>query len=1227
MNTVKTQQALAAITDEGLFERLATAILRENNPIYHSLVHSGVNIEGKTVKSLLDGICFVKGADPPHMIAVHHTITARNNLENKWLHDPSTVKPRKGSRPTAPYGDLIKTAKVVAEERTHIPNLRATLVLTTNKEPGEVLVRAVEATGRDLGLEIDLWSRSRLSHFLDNHPSGQWIRHSLLNIEQELLSPELLYELSKLSLENHLPLDNPAAWIPRSLDTTLTTSLRRDVTFLLAESGFGKSVACYRELAEHIKRGKFGIVVSHQVISATITLEQAVMKTLQQLHPSLASEGISALSICSPERPLLIVVEDINRSGQTRLLVEKIASWSSVPTKDRKVTPSTWRLLCPLWPEVLSSLSDQSRKRIEPLIVTASGFSKREGRDAVLARARLDGLDVSSLSAEETARTLGYDPLLIALHNHHTVPDPHYVIGNFVESSLFRTAAMLKEHPASDYREALRTLAEEMITNRQIELSWRQINGWAKMQGQPLRLLGHLAHQRELIRITGPSENQRLSFRHDRVREWILADAVTALDHRNHLTEEVLAEPFFAETLGEVIVWGKPKLSFLRHVAAANPLALFHALLLLGQASCPRYQDILQKIGKWIDDPATHDRSNLHLRLEALAKLAETDSPAVPAIVHRFRDQTINGQLARLRNGDLSGGIELCTHIEPGVGAPWRDIHIEHAKLHHGQKLTTALDGFLRQKDLGNNNKIGALRLAGHIADTRLGLAIEECWTADHGRNNHLDGYLWALAHCCADDPERFLGPVCDAWAALPDQSDKKGLVSPRDELAAHELRWAFHKWPPLAAIDYFIQRGSKDDLRWPITYMLHGMDHPKAVVFVVQELAAIRRRLEGTISFSPFLMSAKRDWRHAQEDFGRPMSKASRDLLLGLWQDEKNDKHLRTQAFSLWAATHYSGDIEVLRDAKDSVELADKVLEERLIRGDQLAISSMIKKLSASDRGYWWQFGRHIWSSELTEVLDDFLTRRGNCAKRIWDETFNADWITCEMTMRLQESHAERLLLKHWNHLRFCPYFVQTALYVSTPKLLESAKTAISECPNPAKLLVHLSQHFGIRSTAHPGLTREAQVLALKPYLHLLSPIDIFDLWNECNVRGWFAVRRKLLDERLQPPYLQYLWNSDHATSALDNMADENHRGMIDIWIDKFLKSGVPWSEILSTMMAWLDQRRSLKALRVVAAAIQHQGTRKDLALLQTCEGMTETAARQLIVDTEFAIRRRSIR
>ena len=326
MSAGTTEQALASIRDEGLFERLATAILRKSSPLYESLTHTGVNLAGKTIKAPLDGICFVSGAKPRHLIAVHHTTTAREGLEAKWLHDPSKVRPRKGRRPKAPPGDLIKTAKIVAEERKRESDLRATLVLTTNEEPSVDVILRVQAAAHAYGIEIDPWPRSRLCDFLDNRPEGQWLRHSYLKIDQELLSPELFHELSQRTLAVNRPPDNPRAWVPRALDVTLEKNLRQDVTFLVAGSGLGKTVACYRLLVAHVEAGGLGVILPHNVIASCATLEQAIALALRQLHPALATVGENALSFGSAEHAILLVVEDVNRSGQAQLLIEKIIS-------------------------------------------------------------------------------------------------------------------------------------------------------------------------------------------------------------------------------------------------------------------------------------------------------------------------------------------------------------------------------------------------------------------------------------------------------------------------------------------------------------------------------------------------------------------------------------------------------------------------------------------------------------------------------------------------------------------------------------------------------------------------------------------------------------------------------------------------------------------------------------------------------------------------------------
>jgi hypothetical protein len=398
-----TNQALSEMTD-------AMAVLQIAEPLCATLSHPGVNADGKTRKAPLDGIGFVRGADPPHLVAVHHTTTAADGLENKWLHDPATVKARKpGRKPTAPPGDLVKTAEIVAKEQVRTPGLRTTLFLTTNEEPDEALVRAVTAAGAAHRIEIDIWSRSRLAHVLDTYPRGQWIRRTHPGIEQEILSEELLGQLSKSSLDKFKPHDDPRAWVPRQLDGVLRLA-RRPINFLAAESGLGKSVACHRALAEHIDGGGYGLVLAHEVIAQTLTLDQAVTEALHQLHPALAP-GQSPLAFCSPDKPLMVLVEDINRCGQPQRLAEKIISWDLGFGENETQGLKPWRLFCPIGRGALALMSDQTRKFLEPMLIVPEPMTPAEGTQAVIARARLIGRTLSQVRARAISTALGHDPV------------------------------------------------------------------------------------------------------------------------------------------------------------------------------------------------------------------------------------------------------------------------------------------------------------------------------------------------------------------------------------------------------------------------------------------------------------------------------------------------------------------------------------------------------------------------------------------------------------------------------------------------------------------------------------------------------------------------------------------------------------------------------------------------------------------------------------------------
>ena len=1195
-----------------------------------------MNPAGKTVKSPVDGINFVPGAEPPHMITAHHTTAARGDLERKWLHDPATVKARPGAQPTMPSGDIIKTAALLDEERKRLPPLRGTLALTTNQEPSQELVRDAHACGVARGLQIDIWSVSRLAHFLDNNPSGQWLRQQYLGIDQQRLSKELLGKLSRESLEAHRPNPDPNAWVSRKLDRVIGEEEHRDVLFVIAESGLGKSVACYKKLAQHIASGGFGLILQHQTLASALTVEQAIDAALRQLHPHLIQNaGLDALALCSGDRPFLAVVEDINKSGQARFLTEKLAKWAAggneetaMPGQPSAASPDRkkWRLLCPVWPSVVASLDDDARKKVQRLAVIGNAFTPPEGCEAVQRRAKAKGLYLSDLEADSVSDALGHDPLLIALHEPGRLPRPERVIDEFIDGSVSRLAQDRGEHTPGDYRTALRALARALLAHLDLNPRWQSVPAGLAGEDDAVAALRRLVNFGEVIHLAGRPADEVLMFRHDRVRDALFADAIAEMIRSDCLGDDLLAEPYFAEIVGAALLRGAIPEAYVDRVRAANPLALLHALRLFREPSTPIHTAILSAIELWLADPKTHASENAHLRWEALAALSETESTKAIAIVRQFKDHAWTAWQALFRNGDLGGGLQLCLDAEPWVEATWRDRQIGHAKMRFGAGLRKALDETLRRPNLEQGARVGALRLTGYLADPQLAEAVEASWNLDSNKDGHLAEYLWAAAQSCGNDPDRFLGPICDAWAALPSDKSNNNAPSPRDELAAHTVHFAFRKNVPVSAIGYFTRRAASEDLRWPISYMLHGLDHPDAVEFVVKELAENDRRLEGTDRFSPFSATAAEEWRRSEEDGAQPMSHQTRERLLALWQNTANDKYVRKQAFRFWATIERSEDLEILRAVDPADELADSVLWQRLRRNDHAAIAGLLVKLNGDDRAHWWHLAHFVWSDELSRALEDELEQRGASAAKVWGATHKTDYPIYEVVMRLPPGKAETLLVKHWDHLRFSPLFVQTALYVATPRLLELVKQTVASCPNPAELFNHIGMHYGIRVKGRAGVTRPAQIEALVPYLDHLNEHAVYNFWDVCNRRGWFDLRRKYFDTRLDKKYGRGDFDDDRIMAVLDHMIQNNRVYWIDRQIEDIMETGVAAVHLMKIIGNWLSARGTLDALRLAAMAVIHAGSRKDLAILNVSVG-PQDAADRLIADTQFAVKRRRLR
>ncbi len=1215
----ETIRALADITDEGLFERLATDVLRQAEPhLYGNLSTPGINPAGKTKRSPVDGIGFVT-SENSRMVTAHHTTSALRDLRSKWLND-SINRTKTRSKPTTPLGDIIKTSLLVKQERERTPDLTVTLALTTNLEPSEDLIRDVQAAANLHRITIDVWSGSRIAHYLDNTPDGQWLRRKYLKITQERISAALLAELSRASLEAFNPMTTAENFIQREFDEVVARKSPVPLAFFVGESGFGKSIGCYRFLQRHINSGGYGLVLSHQTLGVWQTLDQAIDAELRKLHPSLEpSAGGKARALCSPEKPLVVMLEDVNWADRPSLLLERLIGWSASETNT--TARFNWRVLCPVWPRTIASISSEARKRLDELSVTVRRFTDNEARQAIKQRARLARAKINDLTAARIAEALGNDPLLIGLYDFGTKQDPSTVIETFVSNSLERLSAGSGSFTFTEYQEALRELATAMLVRRRIDPTGRDVGEWFRGQSERLAALRQITRLGEIVRLQIIDQVEHLRFRHDRVRAWLFAKAMAEL-MRSNVDEAPIGEPFFADVIGAALVYRDIPLQVVERVRRQNPLALFHALKIFQEPQTEVHKAAVEAIYGWLQEDATHKRGNRSLRWTALDVLGDTESSHVLPICNHFKDRTWGLIRARFLNGDVPAGVHLCLKVRFGSNAPWRDRQIEHARHRFGSNMIGQLSELLCKKNIEDETRIGALRLAGHLGEPSLGKAVRKSWLNDKKRKQHLADYLWAAAQCCGDKPAKLLRPICAAWAKLSNRRSKHGLA-PREKLGVHGLSWAFSDVLSAPTARYFVSRARKKDLRLPIMWMLRGVNQPEAIAFIVRILAHHSRSGGGYWTLPG---NEEREWERRQFELGKPMSDISRQELLHMWKGGRKDKHVRRSAFRLWAATIAENDLATLRQADDN-HLSDLVLWARIKRHDVTAIPAFIEKLRTDDSGYWWQLGRDFWNEDLTIALEEELWRRGQTVERQWNSDYHSDWIVAELLVRLTPERAEDLMQKHWEHLRFSFEFIGAALSIATPSTCSLAKEAVSACPDPHSLFKFAYDNLYPQHKTGPGVNRLEQVEAYLPYLDYLDDHAIYTLWDTCNRLGWFAFRRSHLDSRLKETNRNHtILNPANFFEQLDSALKRSGVDWADFFIRRYVEQTDRVEEVLSLLEQWLKERRTIAAFDFVAAVLRHVGAPSNLELLRVAGVEPIDDVEEIRRDTFFAVARRSL-
>jgi len=1228
MYRTQTTAIVAGITDEGLFESLMTAILRKSNSKYASIVHTGLNDAGRTVKAPVDGITYETGANPSHLIAVHHTIASRSNLRKKWLHDTSTVTPRTNKGPTSVDGDLVKTAKIFAAQRLKESNLRATLVVSTIFEPDEPLIHDINAFATQHSFALDIWGASRIADFLDNTPEGQWLRREYLNIDADLLSRELLFELCNDQFANYPISDDPQVWIKGSSYEATKESVNNPLTFLIGESGIGKSAACYQVLETHIANGGAGLIIDESAILSSTSLEDAFATTLRQSYLRLSPQSEPVTSLLSPENPLLVIVEDVNRSAFPDRILEKLISWNNVAHKAGREEVHKFRIICPISPMTIMRLKDQTQKAIGKYSTEIKAFDEAQGEAAVLKRAKANNQSLSPLDARRFSAALGHDPLLIALSDFEQagLRDPRLTISKFVETAIQRMVSNNTTIMATELRGALLSLGTSIVLNRSNVVYWEHVRTWKTISTMDQNHVSLIARDGAILRISGNSDKERISFRHDRVENQILADSMHQLWRKGALEEAIRSDPYFAEILGIAISTEEAETAFIEDISGANPLALFVAFQRFGDPRTENQQLILRRINDWLENSDCFADQFWTLRQKAILALSATDSRHVTAIARKFPDESDSKHFAMLRNGELIGALNICLRLEPGVGATWRDIQFEHAKLKHGSKLIQELAGYLQRDSLEKRHRIAALRYAGHLAESELRESIQTCWNNDNYREEHLAEYLWAFAQCCGDNAFGYLEQVCTGWANLPDDPIRENDVSPRVALIQYSIRWAFGRWPPINAIEYFIQRAAQPDLSWAITILLDGMDEPRAMQFAIKKYAEIDKRVSESGGFSPFLSMSKDKWRPGRRSDGRTMSNETRLILEQLWQSGTNDKHVRRQALSVWELVSSHVDLESLRNVSNPDEISNEILRIRIRWRDKTALPELLERLNQRRPDFWWRLSKYIWNEELRTELGRFMQKRGDAADARWIKGSDLDYLMAEVFYHIPVTDVEYLLCNYWDNVKDSPNFIQAALYQATDKLLSLVDKSVKESSNPKRYFMHISMHFGIRESGHPGIKSRVQLEALRPYVKYLEPMDIKMFWDACNQKQWFDLRDELFDAHLLPEYKPRFGNKESIFGELNRLKSSIGYPWVEHLLEEIMNTGISWLDVVAALREWVSADKTIKGVSLVSNFIRLRGTRNDLNVFDAFQGDANPHVQSIIADARYAVYARSL-
>ncbi|MGB6064419.1 MAG: hypothetical protein WBG50_06400 [Desulfomonilaceae bacterium] len=1218
----------------------------------------GVNAEGQTIRNPIDAFCLVPGTDPPRFVMATFTITDREYLKHKWLFD--TQKGRGttiGSK--AEDGDLVKAARKAEELRRKFSQAEFVVHLCTNQRVDDELMGEVYEVAKDRGLQAVILAQSRIRDCLDTKPEGQWLRKEHLGIEATMLSLTLLIDLSKRSLTQYgreFPFTALDGFVTSEATARLAQSLQltnRTIHVVIGASGFGKSVASYQVLQEHIDSGCVGLWIPADFLEKAVSIEQAIDSVLRSLHPMIQKDaGAAALRLAGHGQRLLFVVDDMNRGRSPTYMMRKIVGWARpFPRKEKDAEDIgegiRWAAIVPLWDIFWAPLDDSSRSLSWLGRVPVGPMTDEDAVRCLSAALGEATQGCSQTDLEKMVETLGHDPILMALFAELVKTNPseimtvlsHRVMERYVDS-VIKEAATSGEYLPVDYTDALATLSRFMLQHRKLYPLWSEVKAW--LTDRETQVLTHLTAKGQICRVYGPNGRLQFEFRHDRILEYHLCNALALMTEDLEAHAKLLSDPFYASFLGCAMATCAVAEEAVQWISNNAPTALFSAIRFLKSEHAVTPSTIVKNAKEWLKEGLSNPNTLPAELYECCYFLEITDS----SLVLEITDAVARNHLiadARLANGDaLSGVLKLASRGEfwPAVTDRRFDTILDRALHRHSDVLISDLKTILGSQENDAKITAGALTLAGYFGFGQVAESIWAAWDSAPNRPAILIPALWAAMRCGDQNPASLLHPMIEVWSSLSDE-ETNGRLSEKGEVSDH-LRFAMRRGISKSVLKYLVDTAiGKEEIRRDIVHAVEEVDHPVAIAYVITVLADIEHQAELKGGVSPWTMFLRGRWDPLRET-GKRLSAASIKAIKALWEEPRSDDWFKKSAFEFWVkATDDLAELQTIPPANPHFHIA---LWRRALLGDFLATSHVRILLLGNKR--WFHVVAHIWSSEFREAADKALAALQNRTPTNFSGGRTEDHHMLAKLLRdIPSADAEELLAANWGHLRFSPRFVQVAFYLATERSIELGRVGVEEWPASANIFEHVGNFFGFFVQGLSDQLTLVHLEVLRPYLERLDDLTLLDMAQFCESHGYRSwaqqhLRPEIDGRRAKLPqnhgeereFIERVGRRHFPTNAdlleeLDLIEQQRFPDPTWHWREGFEQRQDNPSRWRCLVDEWLASSPSVARLRIVADVVRNLGRRKDLDLLIKYEidGSPDELER-IRKDTQFTIMRKSI-